>query len=94
MKKLIAVFGVLCLWTTIAVADEAPPAATTPDPAAETTPEPQDCSALEGDEKTKCEEAQAAPAPPTPEAGKAGKGGKGGLTKSEDGRMESFDEDE
>ena len=95
MKKLIAVFAVLSLWTTIAVADEAPPTTeTTPDPTTETTPEieatpePVDCSTLEGDEKTKCEEEQAAP-----EVGKTGKTGKS-LNQSEDGRMESFDEDE
>jgi hypothetical protein len=84
MKKLIAVFAILGL-STIALADEAPPAT-------EVAPEPEveqvDCTELEGDEKVACEEA--APEAP-PEAAKAGKGG---LTKSEDGRMESFDEDE
>lgn len=90
MKKLIAVFAVLGLWTTIAAADEAPPATT--DPATEeAAPEPVDCSTLEGEEKTKCEEEQAAA--PEPETGKTGKGGKG-LTRSDDNRMESFDEDE
>ena len=85
MKTLIGAFALLGLTTAVAyAADDAPaPAPTEADKPAE-----QDCTKLEGDAKTQCEEAKKA-AEPKEEDKKAGKS----LNKSENNRMEAFDDE-
>ncbi len=96
MRKLIAVFALLGGLTSVAFADEAaedaPPAVD--DAATESSddaPEAPDCTALEGEAKTACEEANAAAeAPPVEEEAAKSKGK--GLTKSNNNRMTSFED--
>jgi len=90
MRHLIAVVALLGLCTAIAAADDAPPA---DDQGQGVKAEEQDCTKLEGEEKTKCEEAKAATPEDkaaTPEDKKGGKQ----MEKSNDNRMESMDVDE
>lgn len=89
MKSVLAVFAVLGLLTSAAVADETQAESTTPPPT-ETAPA-EDCTKLEGEAKTACEakaaEAQTEPTTTTEKAGKS-------MNKSESGNMESYDSDE
>jgi len=83
MKTLIASLCLLGLTTVALAADDAPAA----DDAAAEEAAP-DCSTIEdAEKKAECEASQT----PAPEAGKAGKGK--GLKKSEDNKMEKFDEE-
>lgn len=82
MTKLITAFGLLSLFTAVAVADD-----DTPAPAAsEDKPAPVDCATLEGDEKASCEAEQAKPAAEKKSKGK-------GLQKSDNNRMENIEDE-
>lgn len=83
MKTLIASLCLLGLTTVALAADDAPAA----DDAA-TEESPPDCSEIEdAEKKAECEASRS----PAPDEGKAGKGK--GLKKSDDNKMEKFDEE-
>ena len=87
MKSLLTVFAILGLGTaTVAFAEDAPAENACNACAAEA---PADCSTLEGEEKSKCEEAAKAEDAPKEEK----KGGKQ-MKKSDDGNMEKFAEED
>lgn len=87
MKNLIAVFAVLGLATGVAVAEDPANTDTTEATEAVAPPATPDCSSLEGAAKTECEKAAEPKAEEPPKSGKQ-------MEKSDDGKMEAFDEDE
>lgn len=87
MQRLLVVFAVLGLGTAVAIAEDPAPA----ENACNAEAAEVDCSTLEGDAKTKCEEEAKAKA----EADKPAEEKKGGksMEASDDGNMEDFGEE-